>query len=46
MPAPPVHASVLGFEDARRAVEEHAAKLRPTGTESVDLLAAAGRVLA
>ena len=46
MSAPPVHAIVLTFEDARRAVEEHAAKLRPTGTESVDLLAAAGRVLA
>jgi len=46
MPAPPVHATVLSFEDARHAVEEHAAKLHPTGTESVDLLAAAGRVLA
>src|SRR5271157_1931199 len=46
MSAPPVHAIVLTFEDARRAVEEHAAKLHPTGTESVDLLAAAGRVLA
>ncbi|MGO9084202.1 MAG: molybdopterin molybdotransferase MoeA [Candidatus Sulfotelmatobacter sp.] len=46
MPASPVHATVLSFEDARRAVEEHAAKLHPSGTESVDLLAAAGRVLA
>src|SRR5271157_6647444 len=46
MSAPPVHAIVLTFEDARRAVEEHAAKLHHTGTESVDLLAAAGRVLA
>jgi molybdopterin molybdotransferase len=46
MSAPPVHATVLSFEDARRAVEEHAAKLHPTGMEYVDLLAAAGRVLA
>jgi len=46
MPVPPVHAAVLSFEDARRAVEEQAAKIPPTGTESVELLAAAGRVLA
>jgi molybdopterin molybdotransferase len=46
MSAPLVHATVLSFEEARRLVEEHAAKLHPAGTESVDLLAAAGRVLA
>jgi molybdopterin molybdotransferase len=46
MSAPPVPSTVLSFEDARRAVEKHAAKLRPTGTEAADLLAAAGRVLA
>ena len=46
MPAPPVQTTVLSFEDARRVVEEHAAKLHPAGTESADLLAAAGRVLA
>jgi len=38
--------SVLSFEDARRTVEEHAAKLHPKEVESVDFLAAAGRVLA
>ncbi len=47
--AAPVNATVLSFEDARRVVEEQAALIRsnmPTGgTESVDLLAAAGRVL-
>jgi molybdopterin molybdotransferase len=46
MPATPLHATVLSFEDARHVVEEHAAKLHPSGTESVDLLAAAARVLA
>jgi molybdopterin molybdotransferase len=46
MSVPPVHAAVLSFEDARRAVEEHAAELHPAGTEPEDLLAAAGRVLA
>jgi len=47
--APPGNSTVLSFEDARRVVEEQAALIRssmPTGgTESVDLLAAAGRVL-
>ncbi len=38
--------TVLSFEDARRIVEEHAAKIAPPATESVELLAAAGRVLA
>lgn len=46
MPAPPVSSTVLSFEDARRAVEEQAALVQPCGTESADLLAAAGRVLA
>jgi molybdopterin molybdotransferase len=47
--AAPVNATVLSFEDARRVVEDQATLIRssmPTGrTESVDLLAAAGRVL-
>jgi molybdopterin molybdotransferase len=38
--------TLLSFEDARRVVEEHAAKLSPAGMESVELLGAAGRVLA
>src|SRR5579863_9649600 len=38
--------SVLSFEDARRVVEEQATRVRPCGTEGVDLLAAIGRVLA
>ena len=46
---PPVNSTVLSFEDARRVAEEQAALIRssmPTGgTESIDLLAAAGRVL-
>jgi molybdopterin molybdotransferase len=50
MSASPVNSTVLSFEDARRAVEEQAAlilvgNLRTKATESVDLLAAAGRVL-
>ncbi len=36
---------MLSFEDARRVVEAHAARLAPRGTEAVDLLDAAGRVL-
>ncbi len=36
---------VLSFEDARRVVEEQAALVQASGVESVDLLAAAGRVL-
>jgi molybdopterin molybdotransferase len=47
--AAPVNSTVLSFEDARRVVEEQAALIRSSmttgGTESVDLLAAAGRVL-
>ena len=46
MSAPPVPATVLSFEDARKVVEEQAALVQPKGTEFVDLLAAAGRVLA
>jgi molybdopterin molybdotransferase len=46
MSAALVHSSVLSFEDARRVVEEQAAGIRILGRESVDLLAAAGRVLA
>jgi molybdopterin molybdotransferase len=37
---------VLSFEDARRAVEQHASQVRQPKAESVDLLAASGRVLA
>jgi molybdopterin molybdotransferase len=36
----------LTFEDARHLVEEHAARIQLPATESVDLLAAAGRMLA
>jgi len=46
MSAPPVPATVLSFEDARRAVEDHAARIPLPETETVDLLEAAGRVLA
>lgn len=46
MSAPSAPAPVLSFEDARRVVEEQAALLQPGKTEVVDLLAAAGRVLA
>ncbi len=37
---------VLSFEDARRVVEDHAGRIFPRGQESVDLLAASGRILA
>jgi molybdopterin molybdotransferase len=37
---------LLSFADARRCVEEHAAKLVPTAAESVGLLEAVGRFLA
>ena len=46
MSVAPVHSTVLSFEDARRVVEEQAAGIPAPATESVDLLAAAGRVLA
>jgi molybdopterin molybdotransferase len=41
-----VSPGVLSFEDARRVVEAQAATVRAPGAESVDLLSAAGRVLA
>lgn len=43
MPAAP---SVLSFEDARHLVEQHAARISPPAIEEIELLAAAGRVLA
>ncbi len=46
MSVAPFDPTVLSFEDARGAVEEHAARVLVTETESVDLLAAADRVLA
>jgi molybdopterin molybdotransferase len=46
MPAPPTELLVLTFEEARRAVEHHAAKLSPGATETVPLHEASGRVLA
>ncbi|HTW58822.1 MAG TPA: gephyrin-like molybdotransferase Glp [Terriglobales bacterium] len=46
MPVTPADSTVLGFEEARRVVEEHAARVPPSPTESVDLLSSAGRVLA
>jgi molybdopterin molybdotransferase len=45
MSVPPVQSTVLSFEDARRVVEEQAARVPAGETELVDLLAAAGRVL-
>ena len=42
----PTASNVLSFEDARRVVEEQATQILPRGTESIDLLAASGRVLA
>jgi molybdopterin molybdotransferase len=46
MAVPLTHSLILTFEDARRVVEERAAKMKPRGKESVGLLGAAGRVLA
>jgi molybdopterin molybdotransferase len=46
MSASPVQASVLSFEEARHVVEEHAARARSSECETVELLSAAGRVLA
>lgn len=45
---PAMHAQerVLSFEGARLVVEKHAASLRPSGSEVVDLDASLGRVLA
>ena len=46
MSVSPALSTVLSFEDARRVVEEQAALVQQNETEFVDLLAAAGRVLA
>jgi len=46
MAALPTHSLVLSFEDARRAVEDHASRLTSRTNETVALLHAAGRVLA
>ncbi|MFZ0814886.1 MAG: gephyrin-like molybdotransferase Glp [Candidatus Sulfotelmatobacter sp.] len=46
MPAPPAQSLVLTFEEARRAVETHAALVTPTLEETVTLLHAANRILA
>jgi molybdopterin molybdotransferase len=43
MPTPSL---VLTFEEARRVVEDHASRTTPGGHETVDLLHAAGRILA
>jgi molybdopterin molybdotransferase len=43
--APP-RSLILTFEEARRAVEERAATVPPRDTETVELLRAAGRILA
>ena len=45
MPASPSQ-SVLSFEEARRVVEDHASQLFPGAHETVDLVRAAGRILA
>src|SRR5258708_4151971 len=41
-----VPSNVVSFEEARRVVEAHALLVKPLAAESVDLLAAADRVLA
>jgi molybdopterin molybdotransferase len=46
MAAQPEPSLILSFEDARHMVESHAAALHPSGKELVDLLDAAGQVLA
>ncbi len=46
MAAPPTQPLVLTFEDARRVVEDHALQQAPGRNEAVDLLHAAGRILA
>jgi len=46
MPVPPAQSLVLTFEDARRVVEDHASRQAAGPAETVDLLHAAGRVLA
>src|SRR5579872_7234371 len=46
MAAQPEQSSILSFEEARAVVEDHAARLRPSGRELLDLLDAQRRVLA
>ena len=46
MAAPPTQSLVLTFEEARQVVEDHASRLSPGADETLDLLHAAGRVLA
>jgi molybdopterin molybdotransferase len=46
MPNGVLASTVLSFEDARRTVEDHAARVHAAGVEFVDLQSAAGRVLA
>ena len=46
MAALPEQSTLLSFEQARAAVEEHAARQRPKGRELLGLLDALGRVLA
>jgi molybdopterin molybdotransferase len=46
MAATPTRSLVLSFEDARRMVEHHATHLSAGAHETVDLLHAAGRILA
>src|SRR5579864_7453602 len=46
MSANPDTSKVLSFEDARRVVEHEASLVRGGETETVELLASAGRVLA
>lgn len=43
VPQPP---SILSFEDAHAVVAQHAAQVRPPGTDTVELSASSGRVLA
>ena len=42
----PAQERVLSFEEARRVVEQHAARVRPPEMENIDLDASLGRVLA
>lgn len=46
MSANPASSRVLSFEDARRVVEHEASLVHASQTETVELLASAGRVLA